>query len=78
MKIFNRILRLINRITINKKKKRLEIMKYIISFLFFSIVFFANIKGNSVNYICKTNVDTLKAGLIVKKAAEMSCSMWLL
>lgn len=36
------------------------------------IVFFANVKENSVNYICKSNVETLKAGLIVKKAAEMS------
>ena len=36
------------------------------------IVFFANIKGQSVNYICKCNEDSLKAGLIVKKAAEMS------
>ena len=36
------------------------------------IVFFANVRGESVNYICKCNDDSLKAGLIVKKAAEMS------
>ena len=36
------------------------------------IVFFANVRGNSVNYICKCNEVPLKAGLIVKKAAEMS------
>ena len=36
------------------------------------VVFFANIKGSSVNYICKCNGVSVKAGLIVKKAAEMS------
>ena len=36
------------------------------------IVFFANIKDKSVNFICKCNGVDSKAGLIVKKAAEMS------
>jgi len=36
------------------------------------IVFVANIKGNSVNFICKCNGVNSQAGLIVKKAAEMS------
>lgn len=37
------------------------------------LVFFANIKDNSVNFLCKSNNDKLKAGDIVKKAAE-ACS----
>ena len=37
------------------------------------LVFFANIKDNSVNFLCKSNNDKLKAGNIVKKAAE-ACS----
>ncbi len=36
------------------------------------IVFFANLRDKNVNYICKCNGVSSKAGLIVKKAAEMS------
>ena len=36
------------------------------------IVFLANIKSNNVNFICKCNGVNSQAGLIVKKAAEMS------
>ncbi len=37
-----------------------------------SIVFFANIRDNSVNFICKCNDVSSKAGLLVKKASEMA------
>jgi alanyl-tRNA synthetase len=36
------------------------------------IVFFANVRGNNVNFICKCNDVTSKAGLLVKKASEMA------
>jgi alanyl-tRNA synthetase len=36
------------------------------------IVFFADIRGTNVNYICKCNNVHSKAGLLVKKASEMS------
>ena len=36
------------------------------------IVFLANIKNGNVNFICKCNGVNSQAGLIVKKAAEMS------
>ena len=36
------------------------------------VVFFANVKGNNVNFICKCSNVNSKAGLLVKKAAEMS------
>ncbi len=36
------------------------------------VVFFANVRDKSVNYICKCNDVNSKAGLLVKKAAEMS------
>ena len=36
------------------------------------IVFFANVRDGNVNFICKSNDDRLKAGLLVKKASEMA------
>ena len=36
------------------------------------VVFFANVRGNNVNFICKCNNVNSKAGLLVKMAAEMS------
>lgn len=36
------------------------------------LVFFANVKGENVNFICKCNDIPSKAGLLVKKAAEMA------
>lgn len=36
------------------------------------IIFIANVKGENVNYLCKNNVDSLSAGLLVKKASQMS------
>ena len=35
------------------------------------IIFIANIKGNNVNYICKSNCD-LDAGLLIKEASSLS------
>lgn len=36
------------------------------------VVFFANVKDSSVNFICKCNDVSYKAGLLVKKASEMA------
>ena len=36
------------------------------------VVFFANIRDNNVNFICKSNNEHIKAGLLVKKASEMA------
>ncbi len=36
------------------------------------IVFFANVRSTNVNFICKCNNVNSKAGLLVKKASEMS------
>ena len=36
------------------------------------IVFFANVRGENVNFICKCNDVNSKAGLLVKKASEMA------
>ena len=36
------------------------------------VVFFANKRESSVNFICKSNNEKIKAGLLVKKASEMA------
>ena len=35
------------------------------------IIFIANVKGNNVNYICKSNID-IDAGLLIKEASSKS------
>jgi len=37
-----------------------------------SVIFFANIRGNNVNFVCKCNSSKLSAGLLIKKAAIMA------
>ena len=59
----------VNDLEINELK---TIVDELINRLGNGIVFFANIKGESVNFICKCNGVNSQAGLLVKKAALMS------
>ena len=64
--------------TIVMKVKKMEmnelktIVDELVNRLGNGVVFFANVNDSSVNFICKCNGVNSKAGLIVKKAAEMS------
>ena len=63
------IIMTVNDLEINELK---TLVDELINKLGKGIVFLANIKSNNVNFICKCNGVNSQAGLIVKKAAEMS------
>lgn len=65
----NTIIMRVNNLEMNEIK---TVVDELINKLGKGIVFFANVKSDSVNFICKCNGVNSQAGLIVKKAAEMS------
>ncbi len=48
-----------------------EIMDRLVERLGKSVVFFANVKGNNVNFLCRSACD-LHAGIVVKNASQMA------
>ena len=66
----------VNTIIMEVKDMEMDDLKTLVDELINSlgsgIVFFANVRNNNVNYICKCNDVNSKAGLLVKKASEMS------
>lgn len=66
----------INCIITTVENEEVSELKEIMDQLFVKIqkgfIFIANVKGETINFLCKSNIDTLNAGLLVKRASQMS------